>query len=371
VTALDSLPLIGALGLEQTRYGVIPRRLPQRAWPQLVDPALELVTRMPAGVRLSFLSGPAWLELVVKATAVKVLDNPVLVPLVDIVVDGTRIESVPISSHDVLHITGPGEVSLLPGEPCTLRFELPVDPGAVVELWLPHNAVVELREVRSSEPLQAAPRTARRWVHHGSSISHCLEAVRPTETWPAVAALKAGLDLTHLGFGGQCMLDQHTARAIRDTEADLISIKAGINIVNADSMRERTYRPALHGFLDTVREGHPDTPIVLVTAIICPSAEDHPGPTVAQADGRYGVVPRAPELAIGALTLRRTRELAHEVVASRGDPNLHLLDGRLLFGEDDVHDLPDALHPNAAGYLRMGERFHRLVFSPEGLLPQS
>jgi lysophospholipase L1-like esterase len=25
-------------------------------------------------------------------------------------------------------------------------------------------------------------------------------------------------------------------------------------------------------------------------------------------------------------------------------------------------DLPDGLHPNAAGYQRMGERFHRLAF---------
>ena len=40
-----------------------------------------------------------------------------------------------------------------------------------------------------------------------------------------------------------------------------------------------------------------------------------------------------------------------------GDPALHYVDGLTLFGPDDAADLPDDLHPNAAGYQRMGERF--------------
>jgi lysophospholipase L1-like esterase len=63
------------------------------------------------------------------------------------------------------------------------------------------------------------------------------------------------------------------------------------------------------------------------------------------------------------------RELEGEIVAARcraGDRNLHLLQGPDLFGPDDVSDLPDGLHPNAAGYRRMGERFHALAFTGEG-----
>jgi lysophospholipase L1-like esterase len=81
--------------------------------------------------------------------------------------------------------------------------------------------------------------------------------------------------------------------------------------------------------------------------------------------GQCNVIERAVELSTGALTLRRIRALESEVVAARqsaGDANLHLLPGPELFGPDDVGDLPDGLHPNAAGYRRMGERFHRLVF---------
>jgi hypothetical protein len=41
-----------------------------------------------------------------------------------------------------------------------------------------------------------------------------------------------GADLTNLGFGGSALFDQFTARAIRDTPAELISLKIGINLVN-------------------------------------------------------------------------------------------------------------------------------------------
>jgi hypothetical protein len=125
----------------------------------------------------------------------------------------------------------------------------------------------------------------------------------------------------------------------------------------------------VHGFLDTVRDGHPDTPLLVVTPIVCPSAEDHPGPTVADQAGRFDGVPRSEQLSTGALTLRRIREILTEVVTTRqaaGDGNLHLLDGQLLFGTDDLALLPDGLHPDAQGYLLMGERFHARAFAPDG-----
>ena len=206
---------------------------------------------------------------------------------------------------------------------------------------------------------------ARRWVHYGSSISQCAEADGPTETWPAVAARLAGVDLTSLGFGGQCQLDQCVARTIRDLPTDAISLKLGVNVVNGDTMRERVFVPALHGFLDIVRDGHPATPVLVVTPIIYPVAEDHPGPSLSR-DGRSAVVDRPSDLAYGALSIGRIRQLIEDVVERRqaaGDTNLHLLDGRKLFGADDVADLPDGLHPNTAGYRRMGERFARAARS--------
>ena len=102
---------------------------------------------------------------------------------------------------------------------------------------------------------------------------------QPHSTWPARAASLGDVDLLNLGFGGSALLDPFVARVIRETGADLISLKIGINLVNTDLMRLRAFVPAVHGFLDTIREGHPDTPLLVISPIACPMHEDTPGPT--------------------------------------------------------------------------------------------
>ena len=61
----------------------------------------------------------------------------------------------------------------------------------------PRRRTVELRALRIDDgaTVAAAPSSGRRWVHHGSSISHCMEAASPTGTWPVVAAGVGGVDL--------------------------------------------------------------------------------------------------------------------------------------------------------------------------------
>jgi hypothetical protein len=60
------------------------------------------------------------------------------------------------------------------------------------------------------------------------------------------------------------------------------------------------------------------------------------------------------------------RSILERVVAARvnaGDKNIRYLSGLELFNEPDHGDLPDDLHPNTAGYRRMGERFHKLMLT--------
>jgi hypothetical protein len=158
------------------------------------------------------------------------------------------------------------------------------------------------------------------------------------------------------------------ARTLRDADVDLISLKLGINVLNGDSMRERVFIAAVHSFLDTIRDAKSRTPILVVSPILCPAAEDRPGPTLN--DGRAIYTPDRPDsLALGALTARRIRQLLTGIVERRrggGDLNLHYMDGLKLFDEADVTDLPDGLHPNAAGLRRMGERFAALAFDDGG-----
>ena len=158
---------------------------------------------------------------------------------------------------------------------------------------------------------------------------------------------------------------------MRDERADLLSLKVGINVVNLDSLKERTFAPALHGFIDTIREGKPTMPFLIASPIYCPSAEEHPGPTVPNAQGVFVTLPGHMEVRNGSLNLQQMRTIIRDVVEVRrklGDANLHYLDGLELFGAADVDDLPDHLHPNGVGYVRMGQRFNALAFGAGGPL---
>ncbi|HUF99292.1 MAG TPA: SGNH/GDSL hydrolase family protein [Ilumatobacter sp.] len=370
---IADIRLTGALDADVTADGIVPRRLPSWTRHQISDPTLPVLVTMPAGVRLEFTTTSDHVELDVLVTRVTPMGRPPQPAAFDLVSDGLLVNT---QATDVgtliLYDPLTAEVEFELGESTVIRFDGLEAGGGTYEIWLPHDSAVELRGLRVADgaTFEQRPRSRRRWVHYGSSISHCMEALTPTGTWPSIVARHADLDLNNLAFAGQCMLDQMVARTIRDLPADLISVKAGINIVNGDTMRERTFTMAVHGFLDTVRDGHPSTPLALVTPIICPVAEDHPGPTIAAANGEFRVPERSAELSVGALTLRHIRQLLAHIVEARraeGDHNLHLVDGLTLFGPDDAVDLPDGLHPSPEGYHRMGDRFHDLMFRSGGV----
>ncbi|TDB89637.1 lipase [Actinomadura sp. KC216] len=359
--------IAGALDVERTPTGLIPRRLPAWTRPQLTDPYLRLMVPRPAGVRLVFRTEADSVELDVFVTRFRNAYFPLFPVAFDAVANRRRVITEEVRGGDVCVVRAGQVVETERGKPETIRFEGLGTSWKDVEIWLPQAAIVELRELRADGIVAPGELPGRRWVHYGSSISHCAEAGSPTGAWPAWVARRAGLDLTSLAFAGNCHLDPFAARTIRDLPADAITLKIGINVQNLDSLKERTFVPALHGFLDTVRDGHPRTPLLVVSPISCPTAEDRAGPTVQDETGRY----HATGDPSSGLTLTRIRTLIEEIAETRAehDPHLRHLDGRALFGPDDTGDLYDGLHPNAAGYRRIGERFHAHVFGPSGLWP--
>ncbi|MEU3962108.1 SGNH/GDSL hydrolase family protein [Streptomyces buecherae] len=419
LTGEGPVALRGALEVEATARGVLPHRLPAAARAQVSDGFCALAEAQPSGVRLAFRTEATVVELdVVPFPGAPAGDAPALADpagaepaagafgppdtcagVYDLVVDGrltARIAAplgVPAARRDArTDAPTAGRPDWRPdARPearrgaggggdgvVAVRFDGLSGQEQDVEIWLPHAAIVELVALRADAPLRpprAAGAPPPRWVHHGSSISQGAGAAGPTGAWPAVAARLAGADLVNLGLSGNALLDPFTARAIRDTPADLISVKVGINIVALDAFRLRTLGPALHGFLDTVREGHPTAPLLVVSPLHAPVVERVPGPMYPDPDApgpgvSYRGFGDPAEIASGALTLTTIRRELGRVVAQRAetDRNLYYLDGLALYGERDYAELPlpDQLHPDDAAQRRIGERFARLAFGPGG-----
>lgn len=371
----------GFADLERTERGWLPHRLPARARAQCDDPQLLGAQSQPSGVRFALRTAATVLELDLIRTRVTLVGVPERPNgTVDLVVDGRLARQAATSGGDVVRVDpATGETRVEPGPAATIRFDLPAGDKDV-EIWLPHYERIELVALRTDAPIAVLPEERRRWVHHGSSISQGSNALSPSTTWAALAAGLAGADLVNLGFSGSALLDPFVARAIRDQPADIVSVKLGINLVNADLMRQRAFGPAVHGFLDTIRDGHPETPLIVVGPLYCPIHETTPGPgafdvdALARGEVRFIATGDPAEAAkpggLGRLTLTYIRAQLAAIVARRqaDDPAISYVDGLTLYGPADAeaHPLPDQLHPDAATHQLIGERFARALLMPRG-----
>ena len=362
-----AIEVVGALGFDEDASGwVTPRRLPDWTKDQFADGAIERFSKFPSGVRLRFSTTADEISIKVRVSRLVItgIAEEKRPAAFDLLVNGKETQTLRAENGNILRLTASAPAvfteTVEVGEVDTLLFAGLGDDLKEVEIWLPTSGIVEIQSVGASKEILRAPKDARKkWLHYGSSISQCVEAERPMDAWAIRASQLLGLNLQNFGLAGECQLDGFVARTMANIPADVISLKLGINTVNADSMRERAFIPAVHNFLDILRQSSPTTPILIISAIWCPFHETTPGPTMIDGSRLFGKE-RPPELAAGALTLTRTREILEEIVHKRADSNLHFMDGLSLFDADDEIDLPDSLHPNSAGYRRMGERFAAL-----------
>lgn len=367
----------GATDLEPVARGLRVHRLPLSVRERDADPQLAMAQAQPSGVRVAVVTDARAVTLEVHTSRVGYRGIQRPRGALDILVDDTLRHTHVLTGGDLVEVDlQSGATTFEPGgtDSITVR-DLPAGEKRI-EFWLPHNEQVDLVALDADAPVRSAPRTGPVWLHHGSSISHGSNAATPTAIWPVIAARRAGMHLHNLGFGGSALVDPFLARVLRDTPADVISVKLGINVVNLDAMRLRSFVPAVHGFLDTIRDGHPETPLVLVSPIFCGIHEQTPGPgafdPAALAAGRVTFVATGDpaDTAAGRLTLRVIRDALAEIVGRRSDdPHLSHLDGLTLYGEADAeqHPLPDALHPDTDTHTLIGERFADAVFGSNGV----
>ncbi|WP_449374029.1 GDSL-type esterase/lipase family protein [Arthrobacter psychrolactophilus] len=214
-------------------------------------------------------------------------------------------------------------------------------PNSLVQLWLPHYGDFTINEATlDGGSVTSVGEEGPRWITYGSSITHCQQADGPTQTWPSLVARENGWRLTSLGLAGECQLDPIAADTIAQTPAELISLCVGINSYNAAVFSERSYGPALQGFINTVRRAHPTVPLVVITPVLS--------------------LPREDKVNAVGWTLADYRKATADVVAqlqARGDSRLHLVDGATVLTEQEALErMPDTLHPDTAGYALMAQR---------------
>ncbi len=310
----------GTISLEETPGGVQPWRLDCAKIP-LYHPDLVNCASFGAGVRLRFRSSTSTLALPLTAP------NPETTSL-DVLVDGKLTGTFKVGAGEAVALSGLGTADKL------------------IEIYLPTFGRVEYQalvvddgaSVSDPDPL------TKRWVTYGSSITMCRTAHSASRAWPALVARRNGFDLTCLGFGGQCHLDTLMARHIRDLDADFISLAVGINIQGQSSLGPRAFFPAITGFVQIIREKHPDTPIALISPICSPPREEQ-------------------ENLVGFSLVKMRREVRHaaEALQECGDDHVHYIDGLSIFGPELVDHMPDLLHPNGHGYEILAENFQRQV----------
>lgn len=328
-------PLLGLRGHAELAYENgrhVPYRLPVTGRRALIHPDLLKPVRMAAGVRLDFETDATALEWDVEVAPVPGDERPPA-PF-EATVNGRLIARRYLSGPATFVVEG-------------MRRE-----PKRVQIWLPQLGFLRLGAVRLFGATRLGPGAPRpRWIAYGSSITHCTGAHGPSRAWPAIAATANGWDLRCLGFAGQCHLDPVAARFIRDSPADLISLCVGTNIHRRATFSARSFGPAVSGFIQTVRDGHPGVPLVVQTPIAYPDAET-----------------RANEAGLSLTDLRALLVEAVEALRDSGDDDIHLIDGLTVLGPGEQDSLADGVHPTADGYELMAARLAPMLAT---YLPQT
>jgi lysophospholipase L1-like esterase len=219
----------------------------------------------------------------------------------------------------------------------TVRLAVGGDPDERAVVYLPEGMLPVVHAITAvSGTIEPAPRLPR-WIAYGDSIAEGWIASGPSGAWPAIAAREQGLDVANLGYAGAARGELVSAEQIASLTADVISVSHGTNCWTRVPFSAPLFRENTRAFLDILREGHPETPIVVTSPVLRPDAEGMPN--------RLGT------------TLADLRAAMEDVARERiagGDDRLTLVCGDGLF---EAEHLPDGIHPGDEGHRILAAAF--------------
>lgn len=163
-------------------------------------------------------------------------------------------------------------------------------------------------------------------VYYGSSITQGGCVSRPGNSFPAIASRLSKSDFWCYGFSGSARGEEEMAKYIAEQPMSAFVLDYDHN--DCDN-RERLAKQHPM-FYRTIRESHPDIPIIIMTAPYAarPFYDDHP---------------------------RHSKEIlrqTYENAKAAGDW-VYFIDCGILFGEDKDAALVDRIHPGDVGHLKM------------------
>ncbi len=216
----------------------------------------------------------------------------------------------------------------VPAELGAGRVRLPLGPSSTT-IYLPEGMAPNVTEVRGiAGTIEALPPRPR-LLGYGDSITEGWGSSGPSASWIARAARALDWEAVNFGYAGAGRGELAVAEIVATTPADVVSIAFGTNCWTTIAFNESLMAATLAAFVATVRAGHARVPLVLVSPVVRPSAEQTPN--------RVGVT---------LASLRDAYEEAADRLAAQ-DPLIEVVRGRDLIAEDQ---LADGVHPNDAGH---------------------
>jgi lysophospholipase L1-like esterase len=289
------------------------RRLPLDTWG---------AARLPAGVRLELVGDASHIDVEYRTTTDSFgYRGPAAGCAFEVWRGDRKVDSQPAA-------LGPNAVRLRIGE----------GDGRVV-VYLPEGMKPMVRALAAVggkiEPAPAQPR----WVAYGDSITEGWSASSPSRCWLAIAGREIAMNTINLGFAGSARGEIVLAQQIAALDADVITVAYGTNCWSTIPHSADMVRANTAAFLRIVRAAHPRVPMLVVSPLIRPDAEDGPN-------------------ALGT-TLAEIRAAIEQTVAERNDPLTALLPGADLVPPDL---LTDGIHPGDDGHrilaTRIGDQVH-------------
>ncbi|MFF0743799.1 GDSL-type esterase/lipase family protein [Streptomyces sp. NPDC004111] len=221
------------------------------------------------------------------------------------------------------------EVLARPAAESVVRLELPPLPGPFT-VYPPESQSPRFLGIRGvGGRVEPAPRRPR-WLVHGDSITEGWWSTRPAHAWPAAVGRLLDLDTVNLGHAGAGRGELAVAQQLAAAPADALTLAFGTNCWGRTPFTAPLLAETVRAFLALVRQGHPRTPLLVVSPVLRPAAER---------------VPNVLGATLGALRDALEDVVREEIAA--GDGRLALLPGFGLLGPEH---LADGLHPDDAGH---------------------